>query len=58
MTSDNDLVAKRKVSLEQALANVRTTGSTKEDLANIVMVVGELGDIPEEQLKDFIDRHL
>lgn len=58
MTSDNDLVAKRRVSLEQALANVRSTGSSKEDIANIVMVVGELGNISEAQLKDFIDQHL
>lgn len=58
MTSDNDLEAMKKVSLDQALANVRSAGSTKEDLANIVMVVGELGDIPEDQLKDFIDKQL
>lgn len=58
MTSDNDLEAKKNVSLEQALANVRSAGSTNEDLANIVMVVGELGDISEEQLRDFIDRYL
>lgn len=58
MTSDNDLEARKNVSLEQALANVRSAGSSKEALANMVMVVGELGDISEEQLRDFIDRHL
>lgn len=58
MVSDDDLRGKKNIPLKQALANVRSTGSTNEDLANIVMVVGELGDIPEDQLKDFIGRHL
>lgn len=58
MTSDNDLEAKKNVSLEQALANARSAGNSREDLANMVMVVGELGDISEDQLKAFIDRYL